>query len=217
MPLPTFASLDEVPEAFRPEYEMVDGKAVSKDIAKLTAAIAKERTERETAAKAAKDAEKRAADLELQAKAQKAGMTDEQLATLRAEFEAKVAPERAAREAAEKRLREKELDSAVKSLMGSNGVRAECVDKLWKLESHQFDLTESGTPIVKSDPTADVAATIKAFVKVHPEFFAAPAGSGGAADRSGKLQPTSAADEALLLSNPRALLDRENMQKAKAA
>ncbi len=218
MPLPTFASLDEVPEAFRSEYEMVDGKAVSKDVAKLTAAIAKERAEREAATKSAKDAEKRAADLETQAKATKAGLTDAQLAELRADFDAKMAPEREAREKAEAKLRAMQLDASVKGIMASKevGVRAERIETLWKLVGDRFDLTESGTPMVKADPTTDVAKAVAGLVKEYPEFFAAPPASGGGAGKSAQIPQANDADMALLMSNPRALLERENM-KAKAA
>ncbi len=212
MPLPTFASLDEVPEAFRSEYEMADGKAVSKDVAKLTAAIAKERAERDAAAKSAKDAEKRAAELELQAKAAKAGMTDEQLSALRAEFDAKVAPEREARTKAEAQLRAMQLDASLKSTMATSGVRAERIDTLWKLVSDRFDLTDSGTPMVKDDPTTDVAKAVAGLVKEYPEFFAAPPASGGGAGKSAQIPAANDADTKLLMTNPRALLERANMQ-----
>jgi multidrug efflux pump subunit AcrA (membrane-fusion protein) len=218
MLLPTFASMEEVPEAFRPSYEMVDGKAVPSDIAKLTAALNKERAEREVAAKAAKDAEKRAAELEQTSKAQKAGLTDAQLAELRADFEKQVAPEREARAAAEQKLRALQLDAALKSVMATSGVRAERIDTMWKLVGDQFDLNADGSPIVKANPTAQVKDHVAGLVKEYPEFFAAPAASGGGADRSAALPSTTREQHAALaVADPAKLIEIGNAQGRKAA
>ena len=217
MPLPTFATLDEVPEAFRSEYELVDGKAVSKDIAKLTGAIAKERAERETAAKALKDAEKRLADLETAAKAGKAGITEEQLAELRADLAKQLAPETARADAAETKLRALQLDATVKSLMATSGVRAERIDTLWKLIGGEYDLTDGGTPILKAEPTADVAKSLAGRVKDFPEFFTAPDASGGGAADSKSLPKSRADVVALVDTNPMALIEMGNALPRKVA
>jgi hypothetical protein len=213
MPLPTFATLDEVPEAFRSEYEMLDGKAVPRELTGLKSAVAKERSEREAAAKALKDAQARLDELETAAKAKNAGLTDEKLAELRAELEKKLAPERDARVAAEAKLRSLQLDAALKTLMASSGVRAERIDTLWKLIGGEYDLTDGGTPILKADPTADVAKSLASRVKEFPEFFAAPKGAGGGAEPTGTV-PGSVADQtALLLSNPTRLAELAHSQK----
>jgi hypothetical protein len=217
MPLPTFASLDEVPEAFRSEYELVDGKAVSKDFRELRTAAAKEREEREKAAKALKDAEKRLAELETLAKAKESGISDEKLAEMQAKLEAKIAPERAAREAAEAKLRALQLDAALKSLMATSGVRAERIDTLWKLIGAEYDLTDGGTPILKADPTADVAKSLAGRVKEFPEFFAAPDASGGGAAGSKSLPASRAAHAELAVSNPERLLEIANTAPRKVA
>lgn len=215
MPLPTFASLEEVPDVIRSEYEMIDGKAVSRDIAKLTAAIAKERESASVADKARKDAEKRLADLETTNKAQKSGISDEQLAALRADLEKQLAPERAAREAAEQQLRELRLDASLKSIMAASGVRAERIDTLWKLTGDRFDLSENGTPIVKASPTVDVKANVAALVSEYPEFFAAPPANGGGAQKSGTLPRGMDVDA--MLKNPMELLKMANALPLKAA
>jgi hypothetical protein len=219
MPLPTFASLDEVPDAFRSEYELVDGKAVSKDFRELRTAAAKERAEREAATKALKDAEKRLADLEAAAKAKSEGISDEKLAALRDELEKKLAPERQRAEAAESKLRALQLDATLKSLMASKdvGVRAERIDTLWRLIGPEYDLTDGGTPILKADPTADVAKSLAGRVKEFPEFFVAPDASGGGATGSKVLPATRAAHAELAVTNPERLLEIANTAPRKVA
>ncbi len=210
MPFPVFPSMDEVPEAFRDEYELVDGKAQPRELTGLKSAVAKERTEREAAAKALREAQTRLEELETAAKAKKSGMSDEQLAAMRADFDAKVAPYQTRAEKAEARLREKELDGALKSLMATSGVRAERIDTLWKLVADRFDLADGGTPFVKSDPTTDVTKTVAGLVKEYPEFFSAPAGSGGGAPLSRGAMAKGTDLGALVMSNPMALLDMAN-------
>lgn len=217
MPLPVFATLDEVPEAFRSEYEMLDGKAQPRELTGLKSAVAKERAERETAAKALKDAQARLDELETASKASKSGITDEQLAELRAEFDKKLAPERTAREAAEAKLRAMQLDGAVKSLMATSGVRAERIDTLWRLIGSDYDLTTDGTPVLKSDPTADVAKSLADRVTEYPEFFAAPVASGGGMVGSKVPAATRAEHATLAVTNPAALLAIANDAPRKVA
>jgi hypothetical protein len=210
MPLPTFATLEEVPEAFRSEYELLDGKAVPRELTGLKSAVAKERAEREAAAKALKDAQVRLEELETASKARNAGLSDDKLAELRAELEKKLAPERERADKAEARLRALQLDGALKSLMATSGVRAERIDTLWRLIGSEYDLTDGGTPILKADPTADVAKSLASRVKEYPEFFAAPAAAGGGSSRSGALPPNKADMARLVETNPMALLDMAN-------
>jgi hypothetical protein len=217
MPLPTFASLDEVPEAFRSEYELVDGKAVSKDFRELRTAATKEREEREKAAKALKDAEKRLAELETAVKAKSDGISDEKLAELRAAMEKQLGPVQAEKDKLAAELRSLKLDAALKSLMATSGVRAERIDTLWKLIGAEYDLTDGGTPILKADPTADVAKSLAGRVKEFPEFFAAPDASGGGAAGSKSLPASRAAHAELAVSNPERLLEIANTAPRKVA
>jgi hypothetical protein len=209
MPLPTFDTLEDVPEAFRSEYELVDGRAVSKDIARLTGALAKERAEREAAAKSLRDAEKRAAELEMSNKARTNGISEEKLAELRAEIARETAPLEQERDALRAKLRTLQLDGSVKSLMAETGVRAERIDTLWTLVRDRFDLTDGGTPVVKDQPASDVKKALAGLVKEYPEFFAAPNVAGGGAGPSAKL-PAGTNVASLVDTNPMALLDMAN-------
>lgn len=187
MPLPTFDTLDAIPESFRDLYEVQDGKPVPKDeAAPLKAALEKERTTAIDAKNQAKALEKRLAELEITAKAKSAGISDEQLATLRAEFDAKLAPERDRAEKAESALREMRLDGSVKSMMATKdvGVRAERIDTLWTLKRGEFDLTEKGAVVYKADPTADVGKVLAGFATEFPEFYVAPAVTGSGSQQS---------------------------------
>ena len=83
MPLPTFDSEADIPEAFRPEYELRDGKWQSKDVAKLSSALEAERTRASTEETNRKKAEQ---DLAAERRAKAAtekGITAEQLEELR--------------------------------------------------------------------------------------------------------------------------------------
>jgi hypothetical protein len=209
MPLPVFDSLDLVPEAFRSEYEMVDGKAQSKDVAKLTLTLAKVRSDLDAATKLAKDAERAAKDADLK----KSGISDEQLAALRADFQAQLEPERERASKAEAALRALRLDDKAKTLMASKevGVLPHRIETLWKLEGHLLDLSDGGTLMVKDAPQADVTKTLAGLVTKYPEFFAAPVAAGGGAKPS--TGPTGASQvdlQKLLESNPVELLRYAN-------
>lgn len=210
MPLPTFASLEDVPEQFRDEYEVVDGKAVSKDFRELRSTIAKERAEREASAKALRETQSRLDELETTLKARKNGLSDDKLAELRADIAKQLAPVEQERDALRAQLRTLQLDGSVKSLMSESGVRAERIDTLWRLVSDRFDLTDGGKPVLKDDPTSDVKKALTGLVKEYPEFFAAPAAAGGGASPSATQMRSKADVIGLVDTNPMALLDMAN-------
>ena len=195
MPLPTFETMDAVPEPFRDLYEVVDGKPTPKDeTAPLKSALEKERTTASEARRQLKALEARAAELETASKAQKAGITDEQLAQIKADALKEIDPVKAERDALKAELRSMKLDTAVKGVMATHGVRAERLDVLWKVVADRFDLTEEGKPILKSSPTAELPKVMADLKVEYPEFFAAPIASGSGALPSGSLAPTGTVD-----------------------
>lgn len=87
MPFPTFKTQDEIPEAFRSEYEEKDGQWVAKT--PEPSVTRKQIEQREQAAlKRAKDAEARSAELEQELAARTAGVSAEELQKVRASVEA---------------------------------------------------------------------------------------------------------------------------------
>ena len=210
MPLPTFKTLDEIPEAFRSEYEEKDGQWVPKELTGLKSALQKEREAREAAEKAAREARKAADELETAEKGRKAGINDETLAQLRAELDKKLEPVAKERDEALAKLRTLQLDGAVKGILAKGGVRPERLDVFWSVIRDRFELTAEGTPILKGDATADLSKVASETLKKEfPEFYAAPAASGGGANPSGVI-PKGADGHKLLLSNPLALLEAAN-------
>ncbi len=201
MPFPTFKSLDEIPEAFRSEYEESNGEYVPREVVAL-------RRERETREAAEKLAKKLAADLkEAQTKgaAKDAKLSDEELAKIRAAVEAEYAPVREELTAAQQKLRTVQLDNQVLALIDKAGVLGPKRDQLWKLVREQFDLTAEGTPIVKAKPTADLAKHIESFKTEFDWAFAAPAASGGGAKPTTGLPAGMKAED--VLKNPQAALE----------
>lgn len=194
MPLPTFETVDAIPEPFRDLYEVVDGKPVPKDdAAPLKTALEKERKAAQDAAARAKALEQRTLELETQAKAQKAGITDEQLAQIKADALKEIDPVKSENAALKAELRSMKLDTAVKGIMASHGVRSERLDVMWKVIADRFDLTEEGKPILKASPTADLPKVMLDLKTEFPEFFLPPTASGGGALPSAGTLPTAGA------------------------
>jgi hypothetical protein len=149
--------------------------------------------------------------LEQQAKAEKAGITSQELDRLRgevrADLEAQYQPHitKAQQLAAENRALK--LDSVVKAQMAQAGVRSERIDALYRLTADEFDLTDDGKPMVKSRMGTPVEKFVgEELVKQYPEFFAGSGSSGGGAPRSsggaGTRAPTRISnDPASLLAN----------------
>jgi hypothetical protein len=197
MPLPTFETLDAIPEPFRDMYEVVDGKPVPKDdTAPLKTALEKERKAAQDAAARAKALEQRAAELETQNKAKQAGITDEQLAAIKADALKEIDPIKAERDALASELRAMKLDTKVKSVMAAQGVRADRLDVMWKVIADRFDLNADGTPILRASPTTDLSKAMLDLKAELPEFFAPPSASGGGAQPSAGTVPTGGTPDA---------------------
>lgn len=127
--------------------------------------------------------------LEQAKKAEKAGVTSEELERLRNEVRADLEKEygefrtRAERLAQDNRALR--LDDNVKGIMAKHGVRAERVDALYRLTGEHYDLTEDGKPMLKDRPGTPVEKFIQdELSKQYPEFFQGSGSNGGGASKS---------------------------------
>lgn len=228
---PTFQTEDEIPEGFRDAYEEKDGEWVVKapekkgdgptedDIEALKEVLDKERTDRRDAEKEVREIRARLTELEQEAKAKKAGLSEEELKKLRADVRKDIEEEYAskplselpedwkAREEGQGVLQENrslKLDSQVKALAGKNGVRAERIEAWWRQFSDRFDLTEDGKPMVKEHPGKEVVDFITGDLKEElPDFYAGTQAAGGGAggiQRNGEPVPGTSADD--VIKNP---------------
>jgi len=207
--------LDDVEEAYRPLYLEKDGKfTLDADVgdggAAAGAALKEERAKREAAEKLATKAAKELAALQLKAKADGAGITDEQVRKfredVRAELETEYAPYKANAEKFGAENRTLKLDNAIKALMGKAGVRGDRHEALWKQTADRYDLTADGTPMVKDKPASDVSKYLSETLKAEfPEWYEGTGSSGGGAtggSRAGTQSTGMTADD--ILKNPTA-------------
>lgn len=136
-------------------------------------------------------------DLEQQKKADKAGITSEQLTKMRAEVEQDMISRFAKMSASELAdqipavkdvvhdNRSLRLDSVVKAEMAKAGARSERIDALFKLTADQFDLTDDGKPMLKDRPGIEVGKFVaEDLKKQYPELYNGSGSSGGGASRS---------------------------------
>lgn len=136
-----------------------------------------------------KASQTRLSELEQEIKANKAGITQEQLnkmrVELRGELEKEYAPKLQLVEKLTAENRSLKLDTVVKDIMGKNGVRAERIDSLFRLSSDNFDLTDDGKVMVKGsakDPVKFIGEDLKGG---YPEFFQGSGSSGTGSGKSG--------------------------------
>lgn len=186
MPLPTFKTLEEIPEAFRGEYEEQDGEFRPKDAAAQVAAdLATERTKRTAAenlaAKAAKELEK----LRNEKRAAAVGVSAEELEKIRADAKGEAAEEYKARlaeaEEAKREVRVLRLDNAVKAMAAKAGILADHLGDFWKLYGEEFDLSEDRKPLVKGRLGVEVEKHVAELVKKQPGWLQGTRATGGGA------------------------------------
>lgn len=216
MPLPTFATLEEIPEAFRSEYVEKEGQWVPnvEDVTNLKSAFERQKDDNRKLKQqlAEREAAERTKAQEDKAKAN--GVTDEQLAKLRAEIAAEKAPLEEQIQKYQAELRSLKLDGRVKQMIAEAGFNPKKVDDLYKLIGDRFDLNESGTPILKDNPATELPKYLKMVAdKEYPEFALSPQKGGTQAQGSGS-QGGNAANADLVLTNPLALLQQANQTAA---
>lgn len=129
------------------------------------------------------------ADLEHKQKADKAGITSDQLEKLRADIREDLEREYAdivsERDSLSSEVRGLRLDSVVKAEMGKAGVRPERIDALFRLNADAFDLTDDGSPMLKDRPGIGIDKYVaEDLKKLYPEFYQGSGSSGGGASKS---------------------------------
>lgn len=207
MPLPTFATREEIPESVRDGYVEKDGKWVPdvEDVTGLKSALERQKEE-------ARQAKAKLKELEETKKAKEAGITDEQLAKLRAEIAAEKAPLEESLTKAQQELRALKLDARLKTMLGEAGCNPARLDALFKLVGDRFDLNDSGSIILKEKPTTELAKYLgETVAKEYPELFLSKQKGGSNAPGSGG---TSAGEDLakLVETNPMRLLEMANAQ-----
>ena len=143
-------------------------------------------------AKAArKELEAKLADIEVAQKAQKAGVTSEELNRLRSEIREDLEKGEYGqfRTQAEKLAGENralKLDNVVKAAMAKGGARADRIDALFRLTSDRYDLTDDGKPMLRDRMGTPIEKYVSDdLLKEYPEFFNGSGASGGGAAKSG--------------------------------
>lgn len=224
MPLKKFATLDEIPEANRSDaIELKDGSFAyveETDTSSLAADLKEWKRKTEMAERATRKAVEEAERAKLEDKAGKSGITAEKLAEIRSEVrrevEAEVRPKLEEAEKAVSENRTLKLDTKVKALAATNGVRAERLDAWWKLHGDKFDLTSDGEPVVKGKEGVSLKAFIADDLKKElPDFYTGTQGEGGGAAGMQGRASTAKFDVEDLLKNPSAALDRARAAGAK--
>lgn len=135
-------------------------------------------------------------ELQEQSKAEKAGLTGEDLAKLRADVEKNLIERFAkdrdlglqtfdwARELATEN-RGLKLDTKVKAEMAKGGARSERIDALFRLTEDRFSLTDDGQPMLKDNPGLEIGEYVASTLKQeYPEFYNGSGSTGGGASKS---------------------------------
>ncbi len=209
MPLPTFKTKDEVPEAVRDGYIERDGVWVPdvEDVDGL-------KKNRDDALREAKESKRIVADLKRQLEDKASGKSDDEIAKQRAREEELTKPLQEQLAAVTAQLRKEQLDGKVLKMFADSGVNPKRLDALFKLVGERFDLSDEGTPILKDKPTTDLVKYIGETVSGEfPEFFVSKQ-KGGAEFPGGAGGPIREDLSKLLTSNPQALLHQANQKAA---
>jgi actin-related protein len=215
---PVFEKQADIPKGFVDDYEERDGKWHPKvdDGAELKKALKDERKERDAERKAL---EKKVADLETKQKAEKAGITDEQLKKLRddvrSELEAEYKPKLEKAETVERENRALKLDHQVQRMAAEAGFLPEKLGDLWKLHGEDFDLTDDGKPMVKGKPGIDPKKHIETLKKARPEWVQGTKADGGGAAGQQKKDGASGTLAEDVIKNPAAALQAAHAANVK--
>ena len=183
MPVTKYATEAEIPEdAKAAALALADGTFAvfaEDDAAPLKSALEEERTKREAAEKLATKTANALRKAEADAKAKAAGLSDEQIAAMRAdvrkEIEGEMEPVKAKALTADALAAENRallLDNKVKATMAAKGVRADRIDALFKVAGDRFDLTADKSPMLRDKPGVAIDGYIAETLKSeYPEFF----------------------------------------------
>lgn len=167
MALPTFAKQDEIPEAFRGEYEERDGAWHPKvpDVAKLTTALEGERERAKAEEKARKLAEKERDELKRAEKAKAAGISEEELNKIRADEALARKPLEDELALTKAQMRKLKLTDRVRLLALGAGVMTDRIEDAMMALERRTDLTDADGIVVKDKEGKVTTETIDDFLK----------------------------------------------------
>lgn len=214
MPFKSFKTKAEIPaEQQAGAIELKDGSFVVEEAADDTAlqsALEKERTRADAAEKLSKKVAEDLKALERKQKAEKHGLTDDQLKEIRAEA-SKEAEERAAKlegELTAERTsnRQKDIEREFKSIAAEKGkFLGTRLGDVFSLHGAEFDLTDDRKLMVKGKPGVDPIKHIESIAKARPEWVqGTQAGGGGAAGITLGGAPAVGMSVDAILANPEA-------------
>jgi hypothetical protein len=206
MPFPVFGTLDEVPEAFRAEYENRDGAWHAKvpDVATLELTLVKVRGEKADVTSKLREAESRVAALQAEIEARKGGATEAQLADIQARAQAAMTPLQEELAQFKSKYRKSVLSDRVQAFALQYGVMPDRIKVAMKILDDRVDLGDEDG-IVWKDAEGRVTAMspeqfFADFKKSHEYLFAftGKGGSGSSAsDRNGSTTTTTASSDAV--------------------
>lgn len=219
MAMPRFKTKEEVPQSLLDSGEYGEDKETNEWVhlgfEELKRAHERQKTEAKTAKEQAAAAERRAREIENETKQKKAGLTDEQIAAQRLAEEEAQKPLKEALEKANNELRKLKLEDRVKKHYADAGFKGDKLSDAYELTKDQYDLNESGTPILKANPTADLAKhAADVIAKKYPEWVLSK--QKGGAEFVGGDGKTFAGDTAKLVTAPggaRQLIEMANDAK----
>jgi hypothetical protein len=187
MPLPTFPTLDEIPEAFRSEYEERNGEwhpkaPAAPDVTGLTSALEKERTAARNADKARRDAEKERDDLKRTVDAKAKGISEEELQKIRDAEAAARKPIEEENVTLKADIRKLKLTDRVQALYLGNGGMKDRLEDAMNALAPRTDLGDADGIVFKDKAGQVTADDAEKFFAKHkqekPWLYEGTGGSG---------------------------------------
>lgn len=215
MPFPRYKTKDEIPAGAEDVYEEQGGEWVPRveDVTPLKDTLAKVRSEKSAAERAAKEAAEKLAAAERERDTYKAqvGDPDARVAGLLKKYDADVAAAKADAEARAKelegRVRDLTLGRQAEEAFLSSGGRPEKVATARRLFMDRLDMSED-RPVVKDAEGKVTTKTLAEFMadefkKAEPELFSGTkAGGGGAGGFNGGTAGTGGLTFEQMMANP---------------
>ncbi|WP_353268013.1 hypothetical protein [Gemmatimonas sp.] len=198
MPLPTFATEADIPEAFRPEYvQGADGQWRCKADDEIEVERKKRQdllNEKKDEERKRKEAEQKLADAQRIAEAKAKGVSEEELQRIRADLAAQYTPVEQENSTLKSELRKLKLTDRVRALALKAGVMADRIDDAMLVIEPRTDLGDVDGLVFKNEKgevTAQSADQFFADLKnAKPYFFAFEGGSGSGSSGSSRTTTT---------------------------
>lgn len=213
MAMPTFKKREEIPSGFESEYEEKDGEWVPKELTELKNAHERSKEAARLAKEALAEKERELADLRKQSKQKASGKTDAEIEEERKAIEAEKKPLQDALTAAQQELRSLRLDGTVKQMLLKAGADPDALEDLYTVIAPRFDLSESGTPILKDRPTADLKKYIAETLPAEKSRFFLSKQKAGVEFPGGDGKGATEETTKLLTTNPAQLLQLANQKQ----